>query len=135
MTARPLNVSRQNCWMLIARNMQPGDEHGKWQPVSVLRFTVICASKKDALEVRLIIGSSQFPPAPAMTDEAYSEYLDRFIKVRPYQASGKFEVWAHNWLRGWIPDIHELLIGSSESQYDVKPSERRITVVDERVHA
>jgi hypothetical protein len=94
---------------------------------------VICASEKDAQEFRLTYGSSQFPPMPSMTDEQYEIYLGQFIKIQPYVATGRFEVWAHNAMRGWIPDISEILSGKSDSQYDAKPSQRRITVVDERV--
>lgn len=129
---RALNVSRKNCWILVARNMRPGDNHRKWQPVSVLTFTIICASKKDALEFRLIYGGSQFPVQANMTDEAYDAYLERFVKIQPYQATGKWEVWAHNAMRGWVPDTRELFSGSSESQYDGKPSQRLVTVTDER---
>jgi hypothetical protein len=111
---RPLNVSRKNLWILVARNMRGGTEHGQWQPASVLGFKIICASEKDAQEFRFTFGSSQF------------------IKIQPYVGTGRYEVWAHNVMRGWVPDINEILTGKSDSQYDVKPSERRITVIDER---
>ena len=129
---RGLNVSRKNCWILVARNMRPGPDHGKWQPATVMGFVVICASKKDVMEFRLTLGGSQFPIQANMTDDAYEEYLDRFIKIQPYQATGRWEVWAHNAMRGWIPDTRELLTGSSESQYDQRPSQQNVTVTDER---
>jgi hypothetical protein len=131
---RPLNVSRKSLFILVARNMRGGNEHGQWQPASVLGFKIICASEKDAQEFRFTFGSSQFPPGPTMTDEQYEAYLERFIKIQPYVGTGRYEVWAHNAMRGWIPDINEILTGKSDSQYDVKPSERRITVVDDRIH-
>lgn len=130
--AGTLNVSRKNCWILITRDMKPGPNHGKWTVMSVQGFTVIFASKRDAMEFRLVYGGSQFPILANMSDDAYETYLDRFIKLQPYEATGKWEVWGHNVRRGWVPSFAEVLSGSSDSQYEGYHTPARVTVFDER---
>lgn len=116
--AGTLNVNRHNCWILVGRNQRPGPGHGEWQPLSVMGFTVVFASKLDAMEFRLLYGSSQFPVQGPINDDAYEAYIEQFIKLRPYELTGRYEVWGHNVRKGWVPRPDEILSGKSDSQYD-----------------
>ena len=127
-----LNVSRRNCFILVARDMRPGRDHGSWQPLSVMGFSLIFASKKDAMEFRLVYGGSQYPVHARMSDDAYEAYLEQFVRIQPYEATGKWEVWGHNAMRGWVPEVAEILTGRSDSQYDLKVVPSRVSVFDSR---
>ncbi len=125
-----LNVSRKHLWCLVARNMQlPGQP---WQRLSVLGFTVMFASRRDAQEFRLTYGGSQFPLQANLSDDAYEAWLDHFVKLEPYESTGRYEVWGHNAMRGWVPTTEEVLTGRSDSQYEPRPQERHVTVADRR---
>jgi len=114
-----LNVSRQNCYLVGVRNMNPasGDRLGKWEPISVRGFKVVCPSKKEAVELMLMVGGILFPwPGAALNDEQYEAWLlDNHFKIEHYVATGRFEIMFAEFVKGWTPDLAEMESGNANA--------------------
>lgn len=119
-----LNVSRKNCFIVLARQQHPGESHGKWEPISTSGFTVVCHSKYMAVELCWFVAPKigYSPPRADMTEEAYLDWLldeAKVLQIVPYEARGDYDTpgtggecpsWA--FYRGWYPDAADILEAS-----------------------
>lgn len=108
-----LNVNKRNCFVVLMVSQKTG----KWEIVSKDGFRVVCASKLEAREFAMIIGSRFWPrPIPSWEDERYCDWLleGQRMRVQPYEATdpeigGKaFEIWFHWVMKGWAPGIEDV---------------------------
>jgi hypothetical protein len=104
-----LRVRKANCFVVLMRNMNEGELHGHWQPISTEGFVVVCASQLEAAELTWLMGVRFFPrPNPHMGDMRYLTWLWRHhLKLEPYQATGHGEVMYGLFARGWRPDAED----------------------------
>lgn len=99
---------------------------GRWEPVSVDGFVIVCPSLLEAKNMILMLGIRYFPTTAwglsiDTTDEQYVEWLmNHFLKLDPYVPRGKDtiipgvdrkakEVSFALWQRGWAPSKRDVL--------------------------
>lgn len=107
-------ITKSTWYRLLVRNMRPGPNHGRWEPVTRHGFLVVACSKIEAYEVCFMLGQRYFGDPGFDTDEGYIEWLLRnYIKLEQWTplesdveegiSARKMEMSVYKFLRGWVP--------------------------------
>lgn len=121
---RYLNVSRQNCYLVLTRNCgNPavvGDRYAKWEPLSCDGWSIVCPSKKEATELMLMVGGAMYPwqGEAVLNDERYEAWLlDNHFRIVPHvpdiSRHGTLirALWFSEWVNRVRPSSNDLVQG------------------------
>jgi hypothetical protein len=114
--ARPLAVKRAGCFLVLMRNLKPGNQQGQWQPLSTSGFRVVCASRLEASECVWMTGGALYPrPAHLAVDRGDADFtylnwlLEHHFRIVPYTAGDyPMEVSFADFVKGWYPNAEDI---------------------------
>lgn len=92
--------------VVLLRNQRLGEDHGQWQPISVMGYIVLCPNLHEAREmVRYCGPRAGFSSPSGVIDDAYEKWvLGRYLRIEHYgRPKGRNEMLYAEFTRGWVP--------------------------------